>query len=164
MITQERLKEILDYNPETGDFVWRVTLSNKVVAGSVAGSATSQGYLRITIGETEYRAHRLAWLYVHGEWPKRQIDHINRDKTDNRIANLRDVSASVNCANRGHQNKTGLRGARRNFNGRFQSAIKQCGKMKHLGYFDTAEEAHEAFKRAHIAIYGANSEYYEVAA
>ena len=89
MITQEELKELLDYNPETGLFTWNVynNIKNKTTAGTF-----NDGYIQIKIKQKIYQAHRLAWLYVYGEWPKGQIDHINGIRDDNRIENLRDVT------------------------------------------------------------------------
>ena len=100
MLTQERLKEVLDYEPETGVFTWKQNYQKRFI-GKRAGSFTHEGYRRITVDRKEYRAARLAWLYVHGEWPSEVIDHINRDRSDDRISNLRDVSPRVNSKNTG---------------------------------------------------------------
>jgi len=100
MITVERLKELLNYNETTGAFTWKVTpKSYRVAVGDVAGGVHSKGYIHIKIDGVTRFAHRLAWLYVFGSLPKQQIDHINRIKTDNRISNLRDVSATENNRN-----------------------------------------------------------------
>jgi hypothetical protein len=91
-IDQYDLHRLLHYNPETGIFVWRKPLSKQVSPGDRAGSlCRPRGYWQISIKGKNYPAHRLAWLYIHGEWstPERHIDHKNRDKLDNRIANLR---------------------------------------------------------------------------
>ena len=100
MLTQERLKEVLNYDPETGVFTW-ARKGPGVAFGKRAGSFTSEGYRRVTIDKKEYRAARLAWLYVYGEWPSEVVDHINRDRSDDRIRNLRDVPARVNSKNNG---------------------------------------------------------------
>jgi len=98
MLTQSQLKEILTYNPDTGIFTWLVASNGRIRVGDIAGT-TDNGYVRIMIERTKYRAHRLAWLYVHGESPKEQIDHINHIRDDNRINNLRCVSCHENFKN-----------------------------------------------------------------
>lgn len=100
MITQEYLKDILEYDPLTGVFLWKKKIAKCIKIGNRAGFINGKGYERISINRTQHQSHRLAWLYVHGTMPEQQIDHINRIKTDNRIANLRDVSPSTNQENR----------------------------------------------------------------
>jgi len=99
MITQEQLKEILHYNPETGIFTWRTKAAVRIKIGDVAGFVCDTRYIRIKIKGKPYVAHRLAWLYVYGVWPKEQIDHINHDRADNRIINLREVTHQENQKN-----------------------------------------------------------------
>jgi hypothetical protein len=99
MLNQKTLKKYLNYDPETGVFKRKIN-SGKAKIGDVAGGINGSGYICIRINSVKYRAHRLAWLYVHGKFPDNQIDHINRVKTDNRIENLRDVTQSVNGRNR----------------------------------------------------------------
>jgi len=100
-MTQEELHQLLDYNPETGEFFWKVN-SRCIKVGQKAGYVCkTHGYEHIFINKKQYRSHRLAWLYVHGKWPEPEIDHINRVKTDNRIANLREADRSMNNLNRG---------------------------------------------------------------
>ena len=99
MLNQETLKKYLTYDPETGVFK-RKTNSGNAKIGDVAGGINGRGYIYIRINSVKYRAHRLAWLYIYGQFPENQIDHINRIQTDNRIANLRDVTQSVNGRNR----------------------------------------------------------------
>ena len=96
-LTQERLKEILTYNRNSGVFVW-AKVRGACAIGAPAG-AISHGYIRIGIDGARYMAHRLAWLYVHGEFPPNQIDHINGDRSDNRISNLRSVVRNENSKN-----------------------------------------------------------------
>lgn len=98
ILTQKRLRELLDYQPDTGKFTWLVKRGNKS-AGAPAGCFDADGYKVIRVDTRMYKAHRLAWLYVHGVMPTLNIDHINRDKADNRIANLRECNQSENMQN-----------------------------------------------------------------
>jgi len=101
-ITYERLRELLDYEPATGLFTWKANRGGKAKIGSVAGNVITSGYIQITIDRKMYVAHRLAFLYMKGEWPrKEQVDHINRIKTDNRWCNLREASRLENLMNTG---------------------------------------------------------------
>ena len=136
MITQERLKEILSYNPETGEF------SRSRSAGKnyrkKCGWVSKKGYFKIRVDGRQYYAQRLAWLYVHGNHPSGDIDHINHDKLDNRITNLRDVSRSYNSRNRSptKYNPTGHMNVFRQ-QGKYQvSAAK-----KYIGIYETIDEA-----------------------
>ena len=109
--TQKELKRQLHYNPDSGVFIWRIFKNGCVQRGDIAGTLNNE-YIRIKIDSKNYSAHRLAWLYMYGEFPKKCIDHINRIKDDNRISNLRDVSLSINQRNRrlNKNNKAGYRG------------------------------------------------------
>lgn len=149
-LTAEYVREVLNYNSETGAFTWRVGSSSRTPAGSVAGSLKDCGYIIICIKNTMYRAHRLAWLYTYGEWPAEQVDHINGVRCDNRIQNLRKASSAQNLQNlrKPHaDNITGLLGVSRNRNG-FRARIKVDGKVIHLGTFKTPEIAHSAYLSA----------------
>ena len=99
-ITHEELLKILNYNPETGIFKWKIFMGSRATEGSIAGT-TQAGYRNIRIFGRGYKAAQLAWLYVHGKWPDEQIDHIDRQRSNNKLENLRDVTPKVNCANRG---------------------------------------------------------------
>lgn len=111
MLTQERLKEVLSYNPTTGVFV-RKASRNGWPVGGIAGNVDKNGYVIVRIGSKAYKAHRLAWLYVNGRWPKDQIDHIDMVKTNNAWVNLREASTSQNKANMSKRadNTTGWKG------------------------------------------------------
>jgi len=100
-LTQARLKLLISYDPHTGAFTWNVRRGGKAVAGARSECIDSKGYYRIGIDGTRYLAHRLAWFYVHGVWPDGVIDHINRERTDNRLVNLRAIPAANNAWNRG---------------------------------------------------------------
>jgi len=107
------------------------------------------GYISISINRNRYLAHRLAWLYENGDWPKQDIDHINGNRSDNRIENLRDVSHQVNCQNKrsiGKQNTSGFLGVNwRKDRQKWRAVISTRRKQKFLGFFDTAQEAHQAY-------------------
>lgn len=100
MIGAPELRELLDYDPASGVFRWRHTTRGYVQKGRVAGCYTKNWYVNICVRGRNYGAHRLAWLYVHGEWPPKFIDHVNGDLSDNRIANLRPATRAQNGANR----------------------------------------------------------------
>src|ERR1700731_2752322 len=97
----DRVNEVLSYDPETGIFRWKVKLSDRSPIGKRSGGHTSSGHWRIRVDGHYYLAHRLAWLLTHGVWPRDEIDHINRVRDDNRLANLREASHSQNHANCG---------------------------------------------------------------
>jgi hypothetical protein len=148
-ITAAQLREVLDYAPETGVFTNRAERFGSV-AGKVTGTPSRYGYLHVKVFGRTYRAHRLVWLYVHGTSPQGQIDHINGDRSDNRIANLRDVSAGANSENKRQataRNRSGFLGV--NFAaGKWVAQICTGGKDCYLGRFDTPEKAHEAYLSA----------------
>lgn len=143
-IAQEVLRKLLQYDEETGVFT-RLGTGRKITPKNKAG------YVVVYLFGGSYYAHRLAWLYVNGSMPAGQIDHINGDKSDNRIANLRVVSAALNSQNRPAQsnNKTGFKGV--SFNTRrtrFHACIRVAGKTIHLGNFVKAEDAAAAYALA----------------
>lgn len=146
---RQSLMQHLTYDPITGNFE-RIKDSGRRKVGSKVGSVNGR-YLQIGFGGYRDRAHRLAWLFVHGYIPE-EIDHINGNGLDNRIANLRAVSHQQNVHNHikpPKHNSTGFMGVSF-FKGtnRFSSYIQIDGKKKHLGYFDTAREAHEVYLQA----------------
>lgn len=151
-LTAERLRELLSYEPETGEFRWRVGRGGTAVAGGRAGYTEPRGYRQIGVAGRLYWEHRLVWLYVNGTWPSNQIDHVNGVKGDNRIANLREATVSENGSNQRQartDNKTGLLGVYWNKeHKKFMAKIMFSGKHKYLGYFPTAEEAHQAYLKA----------------
>jgi hypothetical protein len=142
-ITAERLRESLDYDPATGVFTRRLVKGGYKV-DDVAGSNNGRGYTIIRVDGRGYSAHRLAWLYVIGEWPIGDLDHINGDKADNRFCNLREATESQNLANSRMQadNTSGFKGVSWHKHARkWIACIGLNGKVKHLGYFDTRERA-----------------------
>jgi hypothetical protein len=110
-LTQDRLKEVLDYDPATGVFTW-IKPRNGVTVGDEAGGLSKDGYRHLCLDKKQWKSHRLAWLYVHGEWPKGEIDHINRVRDDNRMENLRVVTPQQNKMNHGghKRNRSGITG------------------------------------------------------
>ena len=152
-LTAARLRELLRYDHRSGVFVRVVALSPKVNVGDAAGSVDDMGYVRIVVDGTRYRGHQLAWLYMTGEWPSNDVDHINGVRADNRWSNLRDVERSVNLQNRRRCNpgnkSSGLLGATWSKHAKkWVSFIRVDGTVRNLGYFHTADEAHAAYVAA----------------
>jgi hypothetical protein len=156
--TRESLLRVLNYEPESGVFTWK-TRRGPRSAGAIAGCNAPQGYIVIGFAGHIHYAQRLAWLAVYGVPPTGLIDHINAIKSDNRIANLREVSASQNVQNRPHlpPNRVGVRGVFMHA-GRYRAAIQVEGRRRYLGMFDTAAEAGAAYEAAkrQLHIGGAN--------
>ncbi len=151
-ITHAVLARTLEYDRGTGVFTWKHVdggnaARNSKYAGKSAGSTNRNGYVAIGVDGDIYLAHQLAWFYVYGVWPSGEIDHKNGKRSDNRLANLRDISKADNLQNQrsAHkQNKSGLLGVYQ-FEGRWRSCIKRQGRTRHLGVFDSAQAAHEAY-------------------
>ena len=143
-ITLEELKQRLNYDPDTGIFTWLDSRSNVAPKGTRAGCVNKiSGYRQIRINRQTFREHRLAWLLSYDEWPKDQIDHINRIKADNRLCNLRDVTTSGNSQNKASKGCT----FDKNMN-KWKAYIGVQNVKKHLGYFNTEEEAEIAYQEA----------------
>lgn len=150
-LTAEELRELLHYDKETGIFTRKVSTAHNVKVGDVAGSLGGAGYLNIMVCSRKYQAHRLAWLHHFGEWPKLTIDHINRDRSDNRIVNLREVTNKQNGQNRSKSsnNTSGHPGVYWNKqNSKWRATITHNQKYIHLGYFSILEDAVAARKAA----------------
>ena len=157
-LSRERLCELLEVDTENGIFIWRNTMGGKAQKGQQAGSKQKIGYVLIRLDKKDYYAHRLMWLYVYGAIPLLQIDHINRNKEDNRPSNLRLATQKQNSENlfRPKQNTSGFRGVR--FEARLKSkpwsaCITNNYKQKHLGYYETMEEAIIARQAAEDALF-----------
>jgi len=159
-ITQETLRSILDYNPETGIFIWKAKDEslpcyhnsirgwNKKYAGHEAGNIMNTGYRAIVIDYEDYLAHRLAWLYVYGYFPKECIDHIDLDRGNNKIINLREATRRNNNCNMGisKKNTSGFKGVYWNVAAKkWQAYISVNNKSKYLGVYKNKEDAYKAF-------------------
>lgn len=163
MISIDKLRSCLSYDPATGVFTWQkeawlMSGFQVVKIGDVAGSLNGKGYWRVNIEGRTYQAHRLAWYYVYGEWPKGIIDHVNGIKTDNRIGNLRTATASQNTCNSklSCKNTSGRKGVTWNKSSKkWQAHIKVNRKTIYIGVFDTVEKAHAAYCTAAIEHHGA---------
>jgi len=162
-LTLERLRERLDYNPQTGVFVWKTKGSkySRVKVGAVAGSVAPNGYVNITIdgSPVPYLAHRLAWFYTYGCWPNKQLDHKNTIRSDNHIENLREADYSQNQANRRANSKcrTGSKGVcyrPKNTRRPWVAFIQKGADYTYLGAFAEQDEAAEAYARAASDHYG----------
>jgi hypothetical protein len=143
----EVLREHFNYNPETGEVTWAKCCSNAAPIGKAVRSITSAGYISVSINKKCYQLHRVIWKLYYGEEPHgKVIDHINRNKTDNRINNLRLVTWGVNCLNRKLQcnNKSGAVGVYKDVDEKYQVEYRN----KYIGRFNTFEEAVEARQRA----------------
>ena len=155
MLTQQYLKSVLSYDKDSGEFSWIKGNSRTTFPGQKAGSLHPFGYVKIRMKvddcERSYMAHRLAWLYIYGDWPKNQIDHINRNRSDNRICNLRDVECFQNKQNSTKQsnNTSGVKGVYwHKKTKKYQVNIMVKGLRIALGYFDDISEAALARKNA----------------
>ena len=149
MITQQELKERLHYDLDTGIFTWLTCKQRSgKVPGDVAGGDNGNGYVVIKLNKYIYLAHRLAWLYVNGCWPREFIDHQNRVRSDNRYCNLREATRTENKRNQKIQsnNSTGFKGVcLKKSTGKFRALCGVDGKQHEIGLYDTAEEAHDAY-------------------
>jgi hypothetical protein len=161
-LTQEKLMEYVTYEPETGIFRWKKAVNFSIKPGDRAGCPQNRGYRWISIDRERCLEHRLAWLYAYGEHPAGYIDHINGDRTDNRIANLRPASKIENGWNRANSrnNTTGNKGVyqikagRKKNLVRFQAVVNVGGRRVTLGQYETEAEAIAAYRAAAKLMHG----------
>lgn len=158
MITQSDLKSIAHYDEQTGIFT-RLTAAGGFHIGTPMGKTDTYGYRQLTIRGSSYLAHRTAWLYVYGEWPTDEIDHIDGDRSNNAISNLRIVQRKGNNQNIKRSrvtNTIGVLGVSRSGK-KFIARINTEGSQIHLGTFNTPEEAHDAYLQAKRKFHEANT-------
>lgn len=156
MLTQYRLKELLSYDENTGDFTW-IKKGHGIKIGRIAGTTTKHTYRQIMIDNKTYLSHRLVWLYVYGYFPDKLIDHINGNGLDNRINNLREADHSQNLHNSRlcKRNTSGFKGVFWHCsNKKWYAQININGKNKHLGFFDSKYLANEAVSVARYKYHG----------
>lgn len=159
-LTPARLRELFHYDPETGVFTRLVTRSARAKAGMKAGSINDQGYLLIMIDGRVHSAHRLAWFYMHGEFPQGDIDHMNGVRSDNRLGNLRHGNRSFNMQNERRARASGSSGflgvtwSRKDK--KWVAQIMLSGKHIYLGGYDSPEVAHAAYLEAKRRLHPGN--------
>ena len=150
MLTKEQLeqiKEYLSYNAETGIMTWRKSPGRRRNEGAAAGTLEVKGYIRIKLKGYKNYAHRMAWFLYYGNWPEKDLDHINGIRDDNRIENLKEVSNRENSQNRvSHRNGKLFGCYFHKQNKKWYAQIRINGKIKYIGLFNTEQEAHEAYK------------------
>jgi hypothetical protein len=154
-LTQARVRELFDYR-EDGNLVWKQRPSNRIKIGDVAGFRRKTGYLEIRVDGTLYLGHRLIFLFNHG-WLPEEVDHQDNDQFNNRIGNLRPATSSQNKCNRGKEdcNTSGYKGVWWHQQiGRWRATIAVNGKKKHLGSFQSAEDASKAYQEAAKRLHG----------
>lgn len=150
-ITAELVRSLFIYDPKTGVFINRINRGTRAKSGKKTGKIKPHGYVTLCIDGKEYYAHRIAWLYMTGQWPTKDIDHKDRSKTNNSWENLREATGTQNNANSSirSNNTTGVKGviyiASKN---KYRAKIKHNYKWKHLGYFNTIQEAAAAYTTA----------------
>jgi hypothetical protein len=144
----EEVRQLFDYDADTGQLRWRVGQR----AGGIVGTPNDKGRLTVWAKGKQYYVHRLIWLWAYGEWPK-QLDHINLNRTDNRLANLRVCTASQSGANRRGWAKSGFKGVRQNGK-KWVAYVRENGVKRYLGTYPTPELANAAFFEAASSIHG----------
>lgn len=151
LLSSEILKALLSYDPDTGVFTRIKRTSTRIKCGDIAGAKSDQGYTIIGLLSKRFRAHRLAWLYMTGEWPDEDIDHINGVRSDNRWVNLRSVSRHENLKNASirSDNSSGVTGVSwDNKNSAWRAKVQVSGKTIHVGRFKLLDDALAAVKAA----------------
>ena len=146
-LTQARLKELLEYEPDTGYFIWKDNVGYSHIRVGIAGSLEQNGYLAIGVDGQRYQAHNLVWLYQYGVFPEKEIDHINRIRDDNRFKNLRELSCLLNNHNLGlsTRNTSGVTGVGwHKAEQKWQASITNKKRVWNLGLFKEKLDAVKA--------------------
>lgn len=154
---RDELMAALHYHKDTGVFTWREARRNHMNQGDVAGTQNSNGYINIGFRGKVIRAHRLAWMFVHGTWPRNSIDHKNGNTSDNRIVNLRECSHRENMMNMGHHknNTSGFKGVSlRGCGKKWRACISLNGKQVALGSYQKPSQASAAYDLAEYLYFG----------
>lgn len=156
VISHERLLQVISYDRDTGLFIWRQTLSSRACAGKEAGTPDLHGYKQICIDGKIYKSHRLAVFYETKTWPKMDIDHIDGNKSNNKISNLREVTKSQNQFNRpvSKNSKSGIKGVHMDGRGRWRAYIAANGKKISIGSFGKKEDAALAYRAFEQKLHG----------
>lgn len=160
-ITHAELLEALEYDPQTGNFTRKVSAGNYPV-GSISGSLNEKGYVIVRLKNRNYKAHRLAWLYVTGEWPADEIDHVDGVKDNNAFSNLREATRTQNNANMRTptHNTSGFKGVSlHKVSGKWRAGISINNSQKHIGVYDTPEEAYAAYIQTAKRVHGEFARY-----
>lgn len=163
MLTQAELKQLLIYDPVTGVFTNRVTRNSRSVAGHESGTVMVDGYRLIMVNHRRHLAHRLAWLYVHGQFPDQELDHKDGNRDNNSITNLRPATRKQNMENQklSERNKSGCRGVSwKSSIGKWVVQVGHKGKQRHLGYFTNLNEAIMVAKQTRDQLYTYNKTEY----
>jgi hypothetical protein len=156
-ITHELLTSVLDYSKETGQFTWKIRTSNRIKVGDRADNDFKGGYKRVCLFTNQYAAHRIAWFYVYGVWPTKQIDHIDGVPSNNRIDNLREATNQQNSINTGMRsnNTSGFRGVTwHKIARKWMAHTRFFGKEIYLGLHETAESASAAYEAKATELFG----------
>lgn len=153
-VSLDDLRSLMVFEESTGFLRWRGYANRMARPGSIAGSVSNLGYVKIKINRRLYAAHRLVWFYVKGVWPNGELDHINGNRSDNRIENLREATRSENCGNSKHKgNATGFKGVTKVWGG-FIAVIMKEGKKSWLGRFDSPEIAAIVYDITALELFG----------
>lgn len=170
LTTAERVQDLLFYNSITGEFTWRQGRAGTAAPGAQAGLRKKRGHLEIKVDGVRFMAHRLAWLWMTGEWPEDEIDHIDRNPGNNAWNNLRKATPAQNKLNRpcdprsaiGLKGVTQARGREgKPVPGKFKAQIARNGTMEYLGTYKTPEEAHAVWKIAYLELHGPEFAHFE---
>lgn len=156
-LTIERIRKVFNYEPETGIMRWAIRTGSRSTIGAIAGHLHNDNYWRVRVDRKLYLTHRLIWLYVYGEWPDRDIDHINMDRADNRLSNLRLATCGQNNVNSGtrNDNTSGYKGVIWHKRAKkWWARIHINGKQIDLGYFDDPKDGYAAYCKAAALYYG----------